>query len=242
MYFRFGSYIHPPGEVNLTTNRESIYDDAQRPIGYLERWMIQGQLQASTPGQIAVLQRALDIGYSQRAASAGLYFDNGAATPHFLNANTTYGGIRVVSPPGFPDGTRIQFVNARDYIITLEAEIYSNQSRNIISYTESVEFLGDAGPRLVMIETRNSQPQIQQVSQATGMIVVQTGSAMGRFYYPPRQTPLFPPYVNGPDTRRGKTAPTLRYDRYTNYGVSWSYTMLLPVPVDGQPFFYPRNL
>lgn len=242
MYFRFGNYVHANNEVNLTTQRENIYDDARRPIGYRERWTLQGQLQQSTPALVSAAQGALEIGYTQRASSAGLYFDDGTPTPHYINANNTFGGIMVVTPPGFPDGTRIQFVNARDYVIVLESEVYSRNSYNIIAYTESIEIMGEGGPRIVMIETRNTTPQLQQVSAATGVTVVQSGSATGRFFYPPRQTPLFPQYVNSPETRRGKKDPQLMFDRYTNYQVTWSYTMLIPFRVDAQPFFYPRNL
>lgn len=241
MYFRFGNYAHADGEVNLTTNRENIYDDARRPIGYRERWTLQGQLQASTPALVSAAQNRLDLAYTQKPVTAGLYFTGGTASPHVWNARNTLGGIRVVTPPGFPDGTRIQFVNARDYVIVLEAEFFSLTINNVIAYTESIEFIGDGGPRLVMIETRNSYPQIQQVSAATGVILVQSGSATGRFYYPQRMAPLLPAYVNGPDTKRGKKDPTLTRDVYTNYQVSWSYTMLLPSDIEASPNYYPRN-
>lgn len=240
MFFRYGNYAHPSNEVNLTTVRDNIYDDARRPIGYKERWTIVGQLQANTPALVAAAQANLDIQYTQRAQVAGLFFDDGSSTPHFWNAGATLGGIRVVTPPGYPDGTRIQFVNARDYVIMLEAEFFSLAVNNTIAFTETIDFLGDGGARIVMIETRNSIPQIQQVSQATGVVLVQSGSAMGRFFYPPRPAPLFPQYLNSPDTKRNKKDPSYIRDTYINYPISWSYTMLLPVNTDIQPHYYPR--
>lgn len=239
MYFRFGSYIHAANEVNLTTTRESIYDDARRPIGYKERWTIQGQLQASTPALVNQAQYFLDVGYTQRAAIAGLYFDDGTATANFWNATLTLGGIRVVTPPGYPDGTRIQFVNARDYVIVLEAEFFGLNPNNTIAFTETIEFIGEGGPRIVMIETRNSYPQLQQVSQATGVVVVQSGSATGRFYYPRRPQPLFPQYLNSPENKYSKKDPSLTYQYYTNFPISWSYTMYLPQAIDSNPHYYP---
>lgn len=230
VFFQFGSYLHAVGEVELITSSRTLYDAADRPYGMVERWDIKGQLQASTPAALSALANTMLAVYSVPAGQAGLFITAGLPSHNYWIAANTLSGIRVVAPPGFPDGSRIQFVNARDYLISLEAEFPHPAGHNLIEFHESLQLIGTGGARLVALELRRGKPVIQQVSEFTPVILIQSGGAVGRFRYPYEAvpTPLFPAYLNGPDAKPMKDGARYRGNTYTDWPLRWDYTMVLP--------------
>lgn len=240
MYFQTSSYRHQNGEVMLLTASDSIYDDAERPIGWKEKWTIQGQLQGPA-ATLSLLAADLEARYRQPITFAGLFYDNAAVTHHYWLASRTLGGIKVVAPPGYPDGSRVQFVNARDYTISLEAEFVSERQRNVIAFTETIQQIGDGGQRLVALETRNSNPVIQRTSKRSPVQLVQSGSITGRWHYERPPASLFPANTSSPESRFQQHTPQYRNGTYTNYRVDYSYMIVLPYVVTYLPNFFPRN-
>lgn len=245
MHFVYGSlYIHAEAEVEFTEHRETLRDDAERVIGWIVRWNLLGHIQAEGPAAISVVQAALRTAYCnpQGVAYAGL-FHNGGATDHIWFSQDTISGIKVVAPPGYPHGSRIEFVNDRTYLISLEAEFINPYARSLIAYTESVTQQGGGGQRVVALETRYDYPVLQRTSRYSPIRIVQSGAATGRFAYPGFPDPIFPDYLNDPDTVKVRIAPRLRGNSYERFDIQWSYVMnvaQLPGPVD--PAKWPQNI
>lgn len=244
MYFQYGNYAHAVGEVDLRTSCRTVFDAADRPSTYVERWDLYGQLQDVSPAALTALANSMQAYYGQPAYQAGLFISAGVPSHNYWIASNTISGIRLVAPPGYPDGTRIQFVNARDYIISLEAEFVYPGSRNLTEFHETLEMTGNGGPRIVTIELRRGKPVTQQVSESTPVVLIQHGSATGRFRYPYEAVPppLFPNYLNGPEVRPIKEGARFRGNSFTDWALRWNYVMILPKnPGNGiNPHLQPR--
>jgi hypothetical protein len=246
MYFDFGGiYVHSTAEVEFTTSRQTLRDDAERVIGWTERWNLVGHLQASGPTAIATAAASLDAAYNNgyMPAYAGLFISAGVPSNNYWLASNTISGIKVVAPPGYPAGTRLEFVNDRTYVVSLEAEFINFQARNIVAYTETISQQGNGGQRLVALETRYDLPVIQKVSRATPVRLVQQGMAVGRFGWPIPPDPILPDYLNDAETSVVRTGPRLRGTNYENYQVQWSYVMnIAQIPAPAYPNKWPANL
>lgn len=246
MFFVYGNlYTHAVAEVEFTESRTTLRDDAERIIGWTVQWNLLGHIQADGPANISLYQMALRQAYCNPTgvAFAGLYISPGVPSDHFWLSQDTISGIKVVAPPGYPQGTRIEFVNDRTYVITLEAEFINPYARQLLAYTESVSQQGGGGQRVVALETRYDMPVLQRTSRYSPIRIVQQGAATGRFGYPNFPDPLFPDYLNDPDTIKHRMAPRLRGNTYERFEIQWSYVMnvaQLPGPVS--PNEWPRNI
>lgn len=246
MFFQFGNlYTHSTGEVEFSENRQTIFDDAERVIGWKSRWDLLGHIQAEGAAAISLVQSALRQAYCtpSSAAFAGLFISAGVPTDHYWIDSQTLSGIKVVAPPGYPQGTRIEFVNDRTYVISLEAEFINPYARQLIAYTESISQQGGGGQRVVALETRYDLPVVQRTSRFSPIRIVQQGSAAGRFSYPGFPDPILPDYVNDPDTVKHKMAPRLRGSTYERFEIQWSYVMnIAQLPGSLEPTKWPKNI
>lgn len=248
MYFRLGNiYTHADNELSLVSTRTSELDQAGRPVQYNDRWVLNGQIQATGGVALLAAQQSLMTAYLDHnvrmQAFAGLYFTGGTPTSYFWNAFNTLGGIHCPQGPNFPRGDGQQWANARDYEIVLEAEFPAGLQSNTIEWSESVSTQGGGGQRIVGIENRYDRPVLQRVSRSTPVTYIQEGTAKGRYYYPRLPPALVPEYLNSPDCYCRRQTPRLRvaggYGTQTDYVVSWRYVMILPVFRDAAP--YPWN-
>lgn len=244
MFFVYGDlYTHDTAEVEFTSSKQTLYDDAERIIGWLERWNLTGHILEDTPANISATQTALRNAYCNPAgvSYAGLYISAGVPTDHYWLAQNTMSGIKVVTPPGYPNGTRIEFVNDRTYVVSLEAELINPNAKNVIAWTETLSQQGGGGQRVVAIETRYDLPVIQRTSRYSPIRLIQQGSAMGRFSYPAVPGPYLPEYTNDAETVISRMAPRLRGNRYERFEVQWSYVMnVAQTPGPAYPGRWPK--
>lgn len=242
MYFKLGQYRHPTGELSLISHRETTKDQAGRPVMFTDRWQLMGQLQYPTATLLAA-QAGLQAAYRDENVRltpfAGLYYDTGLPTAYYWNAFNTIGGIRCVSGPNFPRGDSQQWVNARDYEITLEADFPANLQSNTVEWHETVTIKGGGGARIVGIENRYGPPVIQKVSRATPVVYMQEGSATGRYRYPLPPVAIAPAYLNSPDCDFQAVTPNLNiagaYGTQTDWKITWRYVMILPQFIPATP-------
>lgn len=247
MYFRIGQYQHPVSELQLVSSRETTKDQAGRPIMFTDRWQLRGQLQYEGTALLTA-QNALMYAYRddnvRLCTIAGLYYDSGLPTVYVWNAFNTLGGFRVVSGPNFPRGDSQQWVNCRDYEITLEADFPAQLSSNTVEWHEVVTIQGGGGQRLVGIENRYGLPVIQRVSRYTPVTYIQKGQAKGRYRYPNPPVSIAPQFINSPQCSVNLQTPNLQiagaYGTQTDWVIDWTYVMILdrfipasPVPWKG---------
>jgi hypothetical protein len=238
VFFRYGSYQHASGEVNLTITKESVRSprgtqDLERITYALAGVLIlaDGATQADYDAAIATLEAA----YAVDGQNAGLYLDSGAPTQHILYSANALGGVRVMRPPSFPRGEKGEFATMRSYTIQLQADFLDNSAGNLKEYAETIRFIGTGGPRFVIQQPMNGQPVKQFVSDQTPCRAVQSGNAVGRFQVPGFPGPIWPDAEHQDLREISPSAPKFINGAYTDWGVSWSYHFEDVAPLTGQP-------
>lgn len=225
MYYRHGNYTHGLNEVEVVAAIDHVRNEADEIIAVRHRYSLRGTLLASGPSYITAAVNLLKTAYSLPVARSGLFLADGSTPTHLVLSNVgAFGGIRVLGMR-FPVGDGTEYVTGRTYEIDIEAE-YPSVPSALISFSETVSYQGDGGPRIVIMETRDSAPVIQQVSSRTPIMVVQAGSAIGYSDYPRPPSPLLP-VINGPESQPQYGSPQRRGSMYINFPVSWRYVMLL---------------
>jgi hypothetical protein len=246
MKLRYGSYTHELAEASIAITRQPQLNDAGVPCAYTERWEIRGDVRPSTVTQAAITTaiRALEAAYSVNGRDLVLLQDDGAVSAHRMISSQSIGGVRIVGPPGYSESNNGQYAWGRSYQITAEADFaILTPGAAIVSWSESLEFRG-GGPRYVTQEFRNGPPLRTLVSQYTPYFAAQSGSAVGYFSTPNFPGPIWPGAEDQPNR-------SIRYDapkavgngaalRYTNYGVSWSYSFTSSSALGGSPNARPR--
>lgn len=179
-YFKYGSYAHPQGEVNLSrfdirpnyTARGKRYS-----ITYIMH--IAGEIIAS--GQAAVITRINELisAYSTNDLSAVLYDNTGLATPHILDATNPNAITPVqVIQRSWPKGGPEELANCRNFSITLSQEVLDTES-GIYQYSDSLQFIGNAGAAYRASQYATGVPRLQQTNQYTIQRIIQNGYAIG---------------------------------------------------------------
>lgn len=235
MYLQYGSYQHAANECAVVISREGLFSEDGIPLGFRERWEIQGRLQAANQPGITAAITALENAYAVDGRDIGLYLDDGTATAHHLTSNATAGGTRVVMPPSFPEGKGAEYSTFRNYALAVEG-ILVDTTHPILSWVESLNFTG-GGPQFGFLETLNGAPQKQLLKQATTYKATQQGQAVGHGSYPFVPAPIWPAaehvhlreIVYQTPVRKGPSG------LQTEFPVRWSYTFESELPLVGGP-------
>ena len=235
MYLKYGSYQHAANECAVVISREGIFSADGVPMGYRERWDIQGRLQADSQAAVTAAIGALQSAYAAHGQDLGLYLDNGAITSHHLASAATAGGTQVVVPPSFPEGKGAEYSTFRNYAVAVEGVVVDT-AHPILSWVEALNFTG-GGPEFGFLETLNGVPQKQLLKQATTFKATQQGQAVGHGSYPFIPAPLWPNaehvhlrdiYYQTP-VRKGLSG------LVTEFPVRWSYAFESELPLVGSP-------
>lgn len=231
MYFQFGGYTHPVGQVAISSDaRTREYSPRGRLQSIRRRLAISGTIIESGQSDITAAINSLAGGYSNSAQGAGLLQADGAPSGHYLFASGSLYGIRVLDGPNFNDTMgNGEYATGRSFSVTLEAEYPQATADPLLSYSETISVQGTGGPRIAVIETDTGTPVTEVTQARTTVIVRQQGSAVGYLAPVAPNPPLFPAYLSGPDASvtngsPSKQAPGLN----TDYPTSWSYQFVLP--------------
>lgn len=246
MYVKYGSYQHSDGEVNIVrlTQQRVRRGNRNRLTTTRIQYEVEGQLVASSNSALNTAIIALEAAYADDGEDFGLYFDNGTATDHFLDSETSLNGVRILTLD-YPSGSPGQFTTCRDYRIIVEAEYFNIESQ-IIHFEESLQFYGTSGPRWRWVKTLNSQP-VQVVTNAkTTQTIVQRGHILGLQGWPAvYPAPLAPQFEHQDQRFVGTYSPqVININTSLYYGLRYMYIMELPPGqgVNGFPTSdYPGN-
>jgi hypothetical protein len=249
VYFKLGNiHTHPTGEVLITHTRDILRDESDRPYATTERWKLRGEIIAADASALSTAVNVLNTKYNPAIVAAqpyaGLFYDSGTASHLYWQSAASTSGIKLVDGIHHPQGGGVQHLLSRFYECTLEATFEIYGTSKLIGYAERLEWKGNGGRRIAGIETRNTEPVFQIVSQRTPVMLVQSGHATGRFSYPegavPR--PLYPDYLQNPEDSWAYDPPK-RTQRgiLTDYTVRWTYNFILPKRLRVLPHFYPRG-
>jgi hypothetical protein len=208
-----------------------------------ERWDIQGRLQAADQATLSAAITALETAYSVPGQDVGFYFDDGAPTTHLIRSADTIGGVRVVVPPGYPQGKGAEYSTFRGYAIALEAELADDRA-GLLNWHETLGFKG-GGPQFGFLEPINGLPQKQLLKQFTTFRATQSGEAVGYLGYPSPAAPIWPEaeHINQREIRYElprRSGPPASAS-YTQFKVTWSYTFEDAGPLVGSPTPWPNG-
>jgi hypothetical protein len=242
MYLKYGNYRHADNEVAVTIAKEGLFTQAGMPRGVRERWNLQGRLHAADQAALGAAIAALSAAYSIQGQDLAFYLDTGERSSHAILSAATNGGVRVVSPPSFPEGKGAEYSTFRSYTIALEAEVLDPDA-TVLNWNETVSFTG-GGAQFGFFEPIEGLPQKQLLRVCTTYRASQSGEAVGSFHYPAPAPPLWPGAEHLPQRE-------IRYDlpkrmgppgqaTYTQYRVSWSYHFEDAGPLVGLPTSWPN--
>lgn len=237
MYFQAGNFTHDSDLVDVSFSSRANRNARGFTGTITDKISLRGTLiptatQAAIRTAIQDLQSAYNLGLS--VGDAGLYHDDGTASPYFLSQSASLGGV-LVEEMEFPfDGGRGNYATAVDFRITIRA-IYPNAGVAYQDFREEIQVVGTGGPRRVLVESLTGTPQEQILVQRTSVTARQTGFAVGLLAYPPYPPPIFPRVEQLDRRQQNKGSPTNVSGTFIDWPISWSYSFLSPTPLGGTP-------
>lgn len=236
MYLTYGNYTFPSGECRIVINKQARYSPRGTLDVTVETWTVSGTIIASTQADIRTAINSLQSALSTNNQNVVFYHDDGTMSSHALLMSQAAGGIRVTGL-SFPEWKGGQYATGRTYQFTVEAQ-YPNTAPEILSYQETLQFIGSGGPRYAYLELINGSPQRQQVSSQTLFRATQSGNAIGKGAYPIFPAPLWPQLEDGEARVRSLTGGEYIGGVLTNFGIQWGYSFTSDVPLFGLPTIY----
>jgi hypothetical protein len=235
MYFQYGNYRHADNEVALTAvQQRPLYSQRGDLLQVRKTISLQGVLLGTSQTEIQQQIAALEAAYSQNNLDAGLYHDNGATSPHFLESSQSIDGVKVISLDFPTSEGRAEYATGRTYTITLQAD-FLVVNTSLVAFQESVRLIGAGGPKHVFVPTINGLPQKQTVHANTSSQVIQSGSSIGLVSYPAIPSPIFPSAEHTDRREIHYGPPQSRGNSFINWPVRWTYHFESVLPIFAQP-------
>lgn len=231
MFFRYGDFTHPAGEVNLTRfNIRGLFGPRGQRLKTVYTMFLDGEICADGPAAITTRIAELVEVYSHNYRDAGLYLDDGTLTPHHLQSNRfdCISGVKVIQR-SWPEGGPTEYATGRKYSITLEAE-FDDADSQVVEWQEQVAVVGNCGPRIEVVEVSQGPPLLQLLNQRTAQRIIQSGSSIGYEGYVESFGPLYPTFehVDQQLIRRG--TPKAQGRGYRFFPLQWTYYHSLAIP------------
>lgn len=222
MRFRYGSYTHEENSVFLSTaSKKTEYKRGQK-YAVVHSLSYTGTVTGSSQSSIRSKIQALENAYSIPVSSAGLYHDNGSASPHVITTAGALGPIEVVDLSW--TGAAGEYATQRSFSISLQVRKLATGGDNLESFTENIVIQGTGGPKKAVGITLRGAPRRQTIAEKTPILITQNGSAIGKLSYPAPPPPLFPSDEHQDRRVIGRSSPSKDSGMFLGYGVNWSYT------------------
>lgn len=230
LQLRYGSYAHDFGEVSVVIERSTEYA-ARGVYKRVETWSIEGRKVGSSASDLTTKLTAMEAAYAFNSRDVLLIDENGGQTVHRIASAATLGGVQVVQPPSYPDGSGAQYATFRDYTIVLRAEflITTGVIAGVVEYQESVSLSG-GGPVRVVLELDEGDPVEQIVRDRTAYQATQSGSLRSLIANPTPPKPLWPDKLQG-NPRIVRGTPDETNGVAVVFPLSWSYEFLSATPL-----------
>jgi hypothetical protein len=233
VFITYRGYSSASGECALTETAQALETEFGVEYALRRRWVIDGQVQADSPGATVARLMALANAFSVWGFDITLRGDDGTLVKT-LTTGDSLTGVKIVQPPGWPTGGGAQLTTFADYQVVAEADYpLGSNGATYRSFSETVTFSG-GGPRRVLVECVNSPPQWQTLYAQTIFRATQSGQAVGLYGYPPVPPPLWPvALLESP--RLSKGTPRRMANLLMEFPVSWSYEFGSPFQLSGGP-------
>lgn len=246
IYFEYGSYKHPAGEV-YPRRIELIPERSDRGYRYAARYRMQvaGNFCSDigtplTPSDINTKIAAFEAAYTNDYQDFGFRFvGTDAKTPHYIetNASGNLSGNRITNV-SWDYQTQAEFANTRTFQIDLEAIILQSYS-NIISFSEVVSEFGDGGADWTYDARWLGYPVRENICQYTPVRLIQKGTVVGLLSHPMPNPPWWPDDEHGPSRIITRHYPEVfghpSNSKAVFYRTSYHYEFRRAVPTNPTP-------
>jgi hypothetical protein len=186
LYFQYGNFQHPPGEVYPSVLEiRPVF--SERGIRWASdvHMTIEGSFcsepsLALGPDEISDRIMTLNAVYGQDYQDFGFYrTEDGSETPHlYINDDPfNLSGNRVTSR-SWTYKSPAEYANTRSYSITLAAR-YLDEYSQVLFFTERVSQVGTGGPSWQFKQTWNTLPVKEVIHQYTKVRLIQEGMIIG---------------------------------------------------------------
>lgn len=230
--FTYGTWSSDSNEVTIDIIVRSLDDPTGYAYGYVETWVVRGIMQADDLSALVAKQDAMRAAFLEHNKDATWVF--GATTAHQLTAADSLYGVKVVTPPHFPQGGAPgELVNRRQYTVTLEAAYLLDTPGNgtadapyILNYESQTSYTGTGGAVFGHIPTLTGTFQRQILTEKSLVTVQQSGMKLGLNFYPTPDAPpdLWAPYEKVAQRQIRYGNPRKVNNISVEFPVYWNYT------------------
>lgn len=218
---QIGGYTHPDNEVNLVmVDFQTRYSPRNKKLSVVKTLQLSGELIYDSTATI--VQHANDVMAAYEDKRDFTYTVGGVLAHNLLNTGNCLTGTRVLRK-SFPSGGPEQLATTRTFNVTLQAT-YDVSDDPLVSWTESVETIGNGGPMYVITETV-LVPWLDIVAQSTAMYYRQAGTAVGLNDYPTPPGAYQPGFELGHKRRITRRSGVQQGTGIRYYTTSWVYYM-----------------
>jgi len=193
--------------------------------------------EAAVATKIAELESA----YESNNQNAGFVYAGGTPTSHYLTQDSAFNltGNRIIHRDWLYQSPA-EMANTRSFAIGISADFAAAESF-IISFQETVNFIGNGGPDWDYQERWSGSPQLLTFANQTVVRAQQSGMMLSLQPFPSAPAPLWPDNEQGKYrriTRRNPHDHGHPSGKYSHYMVAWSYRFAFPASQTGNPNNY----
>ncbi len=236
MLLQVGGYRHASHECAVTRSFTRELGPGGDTLTVRRQWQITGTLQAADHVSLQAAKNVLEAAYAVPYPDVYLWHESGLLHDSILNAGST-SGVIITSGPDYPNGTGAE----GGTFLTFSASVMASYEAAVAntdlleSFTEAVSTVGTGGRRFIVVETVDDECVPQILNRKTKCRATQSGTAVGRYGYPPVPPPLWPEWELEDQRTVTPTAPRREGRTLAGYAVSWSYSYESPAPLRGLP-------
>ena len=236
---QYGGITFQDNEVNLVTvSSVAKYSDRNRRLQHLVTMQCFGEIQLDTVANIISRANSYDAGLKVNGLDFR-YTVGGTLAHAMLNGSDCISGTRVVQR-SFPKGDGTELANRRSFSFTVQA-LYDAIDDDLVSWQETVETIGDGGPRFFILEDAVGGPPVRIITAIRTIVTYrQSGMAVGYSAYPtPPSAGAGGSGILTPASRITKMSARQMGNGLRFYPIKWSYLMYNDPSTYGVPDIQP---
>lgn len=226
MLLKYGSYSFPVETTVALISNNVSYDAQGRADKQTSIWRVRTELYATTQNAITSAINTLEAALVDGNTLTLFQNDGSTPTPHLILSCK-------ISSFGYPQGTGPEYGNRRTVEIVFTSDTSFSKADDLRTFSETFSFSG-GGPRSILQETIEGEPQKNQVAQNTKYLCTQRGAAAGKDQYPSPPGPAFPGHeIQGKPTVQ--YSPTRDAEGEILYSITWEYNFESATELVGLP-------
>lgn len=230
--FAYGAYATPMGRARPSGLSVSVREQNGFPISHVWSLTCEVILLADGAANLTAAALALSDALSVPYLNGGIQFTlddvNWFNTHHWVN---NAGSAQGVQPTQFAfPGSPLQYATEQTVTVTLQAE-YNNASLPIstLRWEETVDIQGEGGAITILRPRWNAVSIFQELTPYSDVVLVQSGTIVGRSGYPSLPSPLIvTPGARLQPATRDRKRPVQAGVFPIEFQRSYSYTFNLP--------------